>query len=231
MIDLRLGDWRDVLADVECDAIVGDPPYGARTHDDGSLAKQVVDATGQATRQRLDYAAWTPADVRELITSWHDRTRGWMALFTSHDLIPAFEDAYRHVGRYSFAPVPWIDKRPRLLGDGPSSWCCYLMVARPRTSEFSRWRCLPGAYLPGPQDEGRGLVVGYKPVWLMRAVVRDYSDPGDVVVDPFVGGGSTLLAARDEGRRAIGAEIDPDHHAKAAARIARGHTPDLFARA
>lgn len=51
---------------------------------------------------------------------------------------------------------------------------------------------------------GRG-----KPSWLMRALVRDYSLPSDLVCDPMAGWGSTLRAALDEGRRAIGAEIDP----------------------
>ena len=228
--ELRLGDHRDVLADVDdIDALIGDPPYGARTHDDASLAKQVVDATGQATRQRLGYSHFTTTDVRGLVDCYAGRVRGWWALFCSHDLIGAYEQAYRSIGLYSFAPVPWVSRRPRLIGDGPSSWCCYLMVARPCTVEFSRWGCLPGAYLPGPNDEGRGQVVGYKPVWLMRAIVRDYSKPGDLVVDPFAGSGSTLIAAADEGRRAIGAEIDAEHHAKALTRIVAPRTAELFA--
>jgi 23S rRNA G2445 N2-methylase RlmL len=31
-IELRLGDWREVLADVEPDAVITDPPYSERTH-------------------------------------------------------------------------------------------------------------------------------------------------------------------------------------------------------
>ena len=59
----------------------------------------------------------------------------------------------------------------------------------------------------------------------MRAIVRDYSEPGDLVCDPCAGGGTTLLAAVIEGRRAIGAERDPDTFAKAVARLRRGYTP------
>ena len=62
----------------------------------------------------------------------------------------------------------------------------------------------------------------------MRALVRDYTRPGDLVCDPCAGGATTLLAAAIEGRRAIGAELDPSTHAKAMRRIARGYTPDLF---
>ena len=62
----------------------------------------------------------------------------------------------------------------------------------------------------------------------MRAIVRDYSEPGDLVVDPCAGGGTTLLAAVMEGRRAIGAEMDPATFDKAVARLRKGYTAPLF---
>ncbi len=46
-------------------------------------------------------------------------------------------------------------------------------------------------------------------LWLLDALVRDYSDPGMTIVDPCAGWGSTLVAARNVGRNAIGAEMDP----------------------
>lgn len=45
------------------------------------------------------------------------------------------------------------------------------------------------------------------PAWFMRA----YTDPGDVVYDPFMGSGSTLIAAQQEGRTAFGCEISPGY--------------------
>lgn len=219
MIDLLCGDWRTSLAHVETVShVITDPPYGTRTHaghDDG--AEQILSVTGQKTRRSIDYWFWTPDDVAEFVAAWAPRTRGWMCCMTSHDLIPAYEAAYAAAGRYHFAPVPIFQKRPRLLGDGPANWTVYMMVSRPKNVEFSRWGCLPGHY--DSSCERDAIVVGAKPLKLMREIVADYSQPGDLVCDPCAGGGTTLVAAKLEGRRAIGAEINPDTHEKALARI------------
>jgi DNA modification methylase len=56
-----------------------------------------------------------------------------------------------------------------------------------------------------------------KPTDLMRALLRVVSDVGDLVVDPFMGSGGTLVAAKQLGRRAIGVEIE-DRYCRVAAR-------------
>jgi DNA modification methylase len=48
-----------------------------------------------------------------------------------------------------------------------------------------------------------------KPVALVADAIRDCSRRGDVVLDPFMGFGTTILAAERIGRRAYGIEIDP----------------------
>lgn len=47
-----------------------------------------------------------------------------------------------------------------------------------------------------------------KPLALVNFFLNLHSQPGDVVLDPFAGGGTTLRAAKDLGRKAIGIEID-----------------------
>lgn len=61
-----------------------------------------------------------------------------------------------------------------------------------------------------------------KPVDLMRVLVRCLSGPGQVVLDPFAGVGTTLRAAKDEGRKAIGIEIEERYCEIAANRLAQG---------
>lgn len=59
-----------------------------------------------------------------------------------------------------------------------------------------------------------------KPVDLMRWLVASYSNPGDLVLDPFMGSGTTGVACVGLGRRFIGMELDPAYHALAVQRIA-----------
>lgn len=58
-----------------------------------------------------------------------------------------------------------------------------------------------------------------KPVGSLRPVISTFSRPGDVVLDPFCGSGSTLVAAKSLDRRYIGIEIDAEHAKTAKARL------------
>ena len=50
-------------------------------------------------------------------------------------------------------------------------------------------------------------------LWLMEQIIRDYTKPGELICDPFSGGGTTGLAAVKMGRRFLGWEQKPEHHA------------------
>lgn len=217
--DLRLGDWRDVLADVECDALIVDPPYGARTHagHDSAAEDHCGPSSDGAARRALSYGSWTDDDVRAFVAAWAPRARGWFCAMSCSDLSTVWRRALEDAGRMTFAPIPCVIRgmTVRLGGDGPSSWAVWLNVARPRTRSAALWGTLPGAYVVN-RSPGH---IGGKPLSLMRAIVRDYSRPGQLVCDPCAGLGTTLVAAEELGRRGVGAEIDPDTHAKAVARL------------
>jgi site-specific DNA-methyltransferase (adenine-specific) len=58
-----------------------------------------------------------------------------------------------------------------------------------------------------------------KPVALGAHFMRLHTKPGDIVLDPFMGSGSTLVAARQLGRRAVGVELSKRWCRKAAERL------------
>lgn len=61
-----------------------------------------------------------------------------------------------------------------------------------------------------------------KPVPLLRRLIRVSCPDGGVVFDPFMGSGSTGVAARHTGRKFIGCELDPGYFATAKSRIEGG---------
>ncbi len=229
--DLRLGDWREVLRDVEqVDAVITDPPYGERTHKAQAYGEGMSSGgpgATKVTRRALPYSHLSPSDVVEFVDRLAPVCRGWFVAMTSHDLVDCYSSRLEHHGRYVFAPLPLVIRgmTVRLAGDGPSSWTCWIVVSRPRRAPYTKWGTLPGAYFDGVSDARFGGLPGCKPLATMRALTRDYSRPGDLICDPYAGGGTTLLAATLEGRRSVGAELDPKTHALAAARL-RGVGPE-----
>lgn len=164
-------------------------------------------------RKDLEYAAWSAKEVQQFCEAWLPVTYGWAASITDSVLLSAWESALASDDRLVFAPLPFVEigSRVRMTGDGPSSWTCWLVVSRPRRAPFSKWGALRGAYI-GATDRhtGReGRILGGKSYPLMRELICDYSRPGDLVVDPCLGGGTTMAAALAEGRRCIGVEQDP----------------------
>lgn len=225
--ELRCGRWQDVLAGVEGDALITDPPYSSRAHG-------AYKGMAEVGRNSIGYCHMGRHDIDKFVSRWNS-VHGWMAVMSDHVLVPLWERAMGEgAKRYVFSPLSCVDpgSRVRLAGDGPSQWSVMLVVSRPRSRNYQRWGALPGAYVV-PRGTGKGDrckgVTGGRSLALMRAIVRDYSRPGDLIVDPCAGAGTTLLAAAIEGRCAIGAEMDPETFELAVKRLGKGYTPSMFA--
>ena len=232
------GDWRDLAERVEaCDLLCTDPPYSAKTHEGQCHGRRnELSGARYVSARGIPYPHWSPEDVAQFVETWSPRTRGWFVAMTDSELARAWERSLRDAGRLVFAPIPivQIGMNVRLAGDGPSNWTVWMIVARPKGKEWTKWGTLRGAYIGNPFDVGGNTTqrhtrsVGGKPLWLMEQIIRDYSRPGDLVCDPCCGHGTTLEAAERTGRRAIGSDLDPDQFRKAEARVSRATQRPLF---
>lgn len=67
-----------------------------------------------------------------------------------------------------------------------------------------------------------------KPVQLLERLIRIFTDPGDVVIDPCAGSGTTLLAAANIERKAYGFEVNKGFYNDANSKVLRMIQPKLF---
>ncbi len=81
---------------------------------------------------------------------------------------------------------------------------------------------LPADPIPDVIDfpyTGNRLHPTQKPVEALTPLIRTFSRPGDLILDPFCGSGSTLAAAKTLGRDYVGVELSARHHETATARL------------
>lgn len=232
--EIRQCDAFEGLKGASFDHAILDPPFSARTHagqQHGRRSGPDGDDTNPdwTSEAGLGYEHLTEPDVVRLCHLLHAAADGWIVAMTDHVLFPTWERALKDLGRYVFAPVPVVipGMNVRLAGDGPSNWTIWLVVARPRGLKDGT---KPGAYLrPIVDARTTGRVKGSKPYGLMDQIVRDYSRLGDVICDPFLGSGTTGVAAVRNHREFIGFETNPATFALAAERL-RTAKPPLFTR-
>ena len=100
--------------------------------------------------------------------------------------------------------------------------CAYLLAkGSPREPEYAPGDVLDWAYT------GNKLHPTQKPLPVLLPLVEAYSPPGGLVLDPFAGSGSSLLAARMLGRAYLGIELDGDYQAAALRRLSQELTRPL----
>jgi site-specific DNA-methyltransferase (adenine-specific) len=197
------GDALDILPSIEADVLVTDPPYGIayKSNMAGRFKGRSIaaDATVEARDVVLSWHAGKPAIV---FGSWKaERPAGIRAL-----LIWDKGDA-TGMGDLS---LPWKPNHEDIyiIGDG---------FAGRRTTGVLRYSIGNGSSLEGKSPPR--MHPTEKPVDLLRDLIAKC--PPGVIVDPFMGSGSTLRAAKDLGRTCIGIEVSEEYCEGAARRLAQ----------
>lgn len=78
---------------------------------------------------------------------------------------------------------------------------------KPKLESTTLWDYPKQSY--GYTPKGNNKYAGVTPAFIMYNLVRRYTEPGDLVVDPMCGSGTTIDVCREEGRRVIGYDITP----------------------
>lgn len=122
--------------------------------------------------------------------------------------------------RPTYEPILWFVKPYRLGGTIADNVLAHGVGAFHEPA-FARYAGQPDNVLSVPSSEGdRGLHPTQKPVALLRALIELTTQPGQLVLDPFCGSGSTLVAAASLERRYLGFELEEKYCAVARARLA-----------
>ncbi len=201
------------------DHVIGDPPYDEQTHAGARTMKD----RGEATT--IDFAPLPPLDA--FLPALVGCARRWSILFCTGAMLGDYKCAaggVRDDGGTWIREGIWrrTNGTPQITGDRPAVGCEAIAIMHAPGGRM-RWNRGGGdAFWMGPRAESRkGRHPTKKPEWLMEALVRDFTDPGDLVFDPTMGEGTTGEACLKLGRRFIGCEIDPRYFAMAQERLAR----------
>lgn len=213
------GDCRDVLpgiAEVQC--VVTDPPFSEYTHDNAKSNRDKGHGNKAIDFKAIDFKAI--CDVLAMV-----KCSGWCVSFMD----------WRHIADLSKeCPEPWefvrfgvwvkTNPMPQISADRPANgWdgICYLY---PR-GQKKQWNGggNHGNWV-GPLVTDGNHPTG-KPVALITTLIARHSDLGDTILDPFMGSGTTLLAAKQLGRHSIGIELEEKYAEVAARRLQQEYLP------
>jgi DNA modification methylase len=196
------------MGGARADLVWTDPPYGV----------EYVGKTRDALTIAGDRSRGLATLLEASFTQIDRVSRDGAAIYVAHagQTAHVFLEAFTQVGWRLRQTLVWVKDRP-VLGHGDYHYQhepILYGVARPQ----GRWgRGGDGWY--GGNGESSVLEVPrpaasrehptMKPVELVRRLIANSSREGDVVLDPFAGSGSTLVAAHLSGRRCVSVELDP----------------------
>ena len=202
LVTIYHGDWRDLIDGLSFDQIVTDAPYGVGldydVHDDSlESLDQLIDALEPHLESGGPHLVFSGVGN---LHRWPQPT--WTLCWV--------EMAGARTGKWGFStwqPILAYGKDPKLAtGKG----------RHPDSIRFST----------GGAETAQSKVFGShpcpKPLQVMSWLLERATTPDSVILDPFMGSGTTLRAAKDRGMRAIGIDISESYCEIAARRMSQG---------
>lgn len=234
---LYAGDALAVLRELptaSVDAVVTDPPYssGGMVRGDragqGTVAKYVTTQNTRTdelenfsgdNRDQRSFGYWTALWLSEALRV--TKPGGIVIAFTDWRQLPTVTDSIQAGGWVWRGVVPWHKPLSRPQAGRFTNECEYVVwgSSGPMPTDYTL-PVLPGFYSVSPPRSQTREHITQKPVQLMRELVK-IVPPGGVVLDPFMGAGTTGAASVIEGRGFIGSEIRPHFQRVSALRIGR----------
>jgi site-specific DNA-methyltransferase (adenine-specific) len=203
-------------ADNSFDLVVTDPPYAERTHRQAKTNR----GRGHGVRA-VGFASMDEPTLRELLRHCGRVSQSWV--IATLDYHHAFAlDENPPEGMRCLRIGVWVktNPMPQISGDRPGQgWESIAFFHR--ADRASCWRGGGRSSVwTYPVEQGKGHPTA-KPLQMVSDWLNLFSQNGDRVLDPFAGSGTTLVAAKNMGRRAIGIELDERYCEVAARRLSQ----------
>jgi site-specific DNA-methyltransferase (adenine-specific) len=226
--DVTIGDCRMILGDCmavmptlgKVDAVITDPPYGARTH---KMAKTNKGA-GHGVRH-VSFAHLDGDEFSAVVAACLSISCGWVVM--TCDL----HHAARTYDLPEFVRLgAWVkpNPMPSISADRPGQGFETVAILHSGRRKKAWNRGGGSGVWTFPVHSG-ALVPTQKPIRLIRAFIDDFTTAGETVLDPFAGSGTTGAACVSAGRKFIGIETDAGHFDIACKRIRDAYAqPDMF---
>ena len=216
------------------DAIITDPPYnvsgGDRSGREGTTLGTLKRKDGTARKVQRDFGTWDRTWMPGPFLTQADRLLrdgGTLVAFTSEFLLGDYVTStlnHRNL-------IYWRKTNPT-----PAFKKLYVRAVEMAVFQVkgkTGWTWNGGGYVPnvyeGPVVAGFQCANGetrqhptQKPLWLMSALIEQHTQPGDTILDPYAGSGTTLAAARRMDRKVVGIEQDERYCEVIAKRLAQG---------
>lgn len=229
---LILGDCLEVMPTLgKVDHCISDPPYEQAMHDLHTTAVFRRTDSGPA-RKHFTFSGID--ELRpELITAISEQCDGWFLAFCTAEGVGAWRQAVIGSQMKFKTTCIWVkpDCAPKLNGQGPAvGYEPFITVWAGKG--VAKWNAggKRGVYTHNTNPSDRhGVHPTEKPWRLMAEILKDFTNPGQTILDPFMGSGTTIVACQKLGRAGIGIELDPEYFAIACKRVDEAtRQPDLF---